>query len=485
MKILFAASEIAPFFRTGGLAEVAGSLPAALAKLGAGVCAVMPLYKEVGQEYRSQMKLVASFNVPLSWRNQYCGVYELKWEGLVYYFLDNEYYFKRPFAYGQFDDAERFAFYSKAVLEMIPHIGFKPDVIHCNDWQTGLIPVYLRLMGRTEPEYHSIKTVFTIHNIEYQGKYGKELLGDVFGLPDATMGMMEYNGSINLVKGAIVAADRVTTVSQTYSKEILTSEYSHGLDSILLENRYKLSGILNGIDVTSYNPETDKSIFSNYSIASIDKKAANKQQLQKMLGLAEDSAVPLIGLISRLVDHKGIDLISKIVEEMLSDNVQFVVLGTGEWQYEQLFINLQQKYPGKVSAHITFSNDLSRKIYAACDMFLMPSKSEPCGLSQIIALRYGSLPIVRETGGLADTIKSVTDDGASGNGFTFRPYNSADMLFTIRRALSFYARQPLWRKLAERAMTCDFSWSESARKYISIYKEIAGNSEAVAGVSGE
>jgi starch synthase len=472
MKILFAASEIAPFFRTGGLSEVAGSLPAALGKLGAEVRAVMPLYKEVGQEYRSKMKLVASFDVKLAWRSQYCGIYELKWGGVTHYFIDNEYYFKRPFAYGQFDDAERFAFYCMAVLAMLPHIDFIPDIIHCNDWQTALMPVYLKHVFQDEPAYEKIKTVFTIHNIEYQGKYGTELLSDVFGLAEDQLSMMEYNKNLNLMKSAIVTADRITTVSPTYSKEIMTSEYAQGLEAILQENRTKLSGLINGIDVVSYNPSTDKSIFKNYSVEDSDSKVENKKQLQKLLGLAEDPSIPMIGLISRLVDHKGIDLISGAIEELLNENVQFVVLGTGEWQYEQLFINLQRKYPEKVSTQVTFSNDMSRKIYAASDFFLMPSKSEPCGLSQLIALRYGTLPIVRETGGLADTIKSVSDDGTTGNGFTFGPYRSEDMLFTVRRALGFYADQTKWPMLVKRAMECDFSWEESARKYSTIYKEI-------------
>lgn len=477
MKILFAASEVAPFFRTGGLSEVTGSLPAALTALGAEVRVVMPLYREVGEEHRSRMKLVSNFTVPLAWRNQYCGVYELSQGGITHYFIDNEYYFMRPFAYGQFDDAERFAFYSRAVLEMLPHVGFVPDILHCHDWQTGLIPVYLKSLYSKDSAYNAIKTVFTIHNIEYQGKYGKELLGDVFGLPEEMVGLLEYNGSLNLMKGAIAASDRITTVSPTYAREILTAEYASGLEGLLRDNSNKLTGILNGIDVESYNPATDKALFQNYTSGDFDGKAANKQQLQKMLGLKEDASVPMIGLISRLAVHKGIDLIGKAVEEILSENVQLVVLGTGDWQYEQMFMNLQQKYPGKVSTQIFFSNDMSRKIYAASDLFLMPSKSEPCGLAQLIALRYGTLPIVRETGGLADTIKSVTDDGSTGNGFTFGPYNSADMLFTIRRALGFYAIKALWPMFVKRAMACDFSWAESAKAYISIYKETMGGSK--------
>ncbi len=474
MKLLFAASEIAPFFRTGGLAEVAGSLPAALARLGAEVRAVMPLYQAVGQEYRDRMKLVATFQVQLSWRSQYCGVFELEHNGVTHYFLDNEYYFNRPMAYGEFDDGERFAFFSRAILELPRHVGFTPDVIHCNDWQTGLVPVYLDIAKRHDPRLGGIKSVFTIHNIEYQGKYDGMLLGDVFGISNEYEHLLQYDGALNLMKGAIVTADRVTTVSPTYSREILTPEYAQGLDGILNEHSGKLSGILNGIDIVAYNPETDRSLFVNYTKDQPDGKVRNKQQLQKMLGLAPDPAVPMIGLISRLTGHKGIDLIAGAMDELLSENIQFVVLGTGDWRYEQIFTDLMSKYPGKVSASIAFSNDLSRKIYAASDLFLMPSRSEPCGLSQMIALRYGALPIVRETGGLADSIKSVSDDGSEGNGFTFSPYNSSDMLYTIRRALSFYASHPLWQTLYERAMACDFSWASSATQYMRVYEAATG-----------
>ena len=472
MKILFAASEIAPFFRTGGLGEVAGSLPAALARLGSEVRAVMPLYKDVSQDFRDLMKLVGSFTVKLAWRNQYCGVYELKYNGVIHYFLDNEYYFKRPGAYGEYDDGERFAFFAKAALELLPFVGWKPDVIHCNDWQTGLVPVYLDLMKRSKPEVQSISTVFTIHNIEFQGKYNGMLLGDVFGIAGEHEGILQYDGALNLMKGAITASDSVTTVSPTYAKEILTPEYAFGLDNVIRQNAGKLSGILNGIDMDSYNPEFDEALFANYSAAAPDGKAENKIQLQKMLGLVEDSAVPMVGIISRLTNQKGIDLVGLAVEGLLSENVQLVVLGTGDWKYEQLFTDLQHKYPGKVSANILFSNDLSRKIYAACDLFLMPSRTEPCGLAQMIALRYGTLPIVRETGGLADTIKSISDDGEMGNGFSFVPYDSRDMFFTLKRALGFYMNKPLWSRLVRRAMESDSSWASSAREYLKTYERI-------------
>ncbi len=474
MNLLFAASEIAPFFRTGGLAEVAGSLPAALAGLGVDVRAVMPLYQGIGEEYRDRMRLVTSFQVQLSWRSQYCGVYELAHNGVIHYFLDNEYYFKRPMAYGEFDDGERFAFFSRAILELPGHVGFTPDVIHCNDWQTGLVPVYLDIAKRHDPKLSAIKTVYTIHNIEYQGKYDGMMLGDVFGIPSEYEHLLQYDGALNLMKGAIVTADRVTTVSPTYSREIMSPEFAQGLHGILNAYSGKLSGILNGIDVTAYNPETDRSLFANYTKDQPEGKVRNKVQLQKMLGLTNDPDVPMIGIISRLTGHKGIDLIAGAMEGILNENIQLVVLGTGDWRYEQMFTDLACKHPGKVSASIVFSNDLSRKIYAASDLFLMPSRSEPCGLAQMIALRYGALPIVRETGGLADSIKSVSDDGAAGNGFTFAPYSSTDMLYTIRRALSFYSNRPLWHTLFERAMESDFSWASSAGQYLRVYEDAMG-----------
>jgi starch synthase len=474
MKVLFVSGEVSPFFRTGGLGEVAGSLPEALKGLGADVRVVMPLYREVAEEFRCKMKEVATFEVQLSWRKQYCGVLELEWEGVPHYFIDNEYYFKRPFAYGQFDDAERFAFFCKAVVDMLPQIKFMPDVIHCNDWQTGLIPVYLQMRKKADKGYMKTRSVFTIHNIEYQGKYDRALLGDVFGVPQDMAGVPDYDGGLNLLKGAVVASDRVTTVSPTYAKEILTGEYAQGLDSILRDNQGKLYGILNGIDRKSYDPSADEALFANYSTDDLEGKAKDKAHLQKMLGLSENPDVPMVGIVSRLVDHKGIGIVASAMEEILSESLQFVMLGTGDWKYEQMFLENSRKYPGKVSANIVFSGDLSRKIYAACDLFLMPSKSEPCGLAQMIALRYGTLPIVRQTGGLTDTIQNVSDDGATGNGFVFGPFGRADMLWALRRALGFYANKEVWPKLVKRAMECDFRWERSAGEYLDIYKSLAG-----------
>ena len=472
MKVLFVASEAAPFFKSGGLGDVAGSLPAELCKLQASVRAVMPLYKDIGEAYRKEMKFITSFDVSLSWRKQYCGVFELERDGVIWYFLDNEFYFKRHTAYGQHDDGERFAFFSKAVLEMLWRLNYLPDIIHCNDWHTGLVPVYLKAHYGAWPEYQNIKTVYTIHNLQYQGKYGIELLSDVFALGAQHRSLVEYGGYINLTKGALMACDRITTVSPTYAREILTDEASHGLGPILRENSSKLSGIINGIDCSLYSPETDKAVFCNYSAQESDGKACCKENLQQMLELPAQADIPVIGLVSRLVGHKGMGLISLMLEDMLNENLQFVVLGTGDWQYEQMFLAMQKKYPSKLSVRIAFSDDLARKIYAGSDMFLMPSQSEPCGLSQLIALRYGAIPIVRETGGLADTIVSVDDGGEGGNGFSFAPYSGDDLLFTIKRALALYCDKPLWNSLVSRAMGCDFSWSESAREYIAIYNEL-------------
>ncbi len=473
MKVLFVASEAAPFFKSGGLGDVAGSLPAKLAAGGAQVSAVMPLYSAIGEAWRSRMRFVTQFDVPLAWRRQYCGVFEMQMDGVTWYFLDNEYYFKRPGAYGQFDDGERFAFFSKAVLEMAWRLNEFPDVVHCNDWQTALVPVYLKTHYASWPEYRAIRTVYTIHNIQYQGQYDMATLSDVFALEPSRAGLVEYHDMLNLTKGAIVCCDRLTTVSPTYAAEILTDEVSHGLGAILRENRYKLQGILNGIDTTSYDPAQDKAIFAPYSAQDPAAKAVNKRNLQQMLELPVNDKVPVIGLVSRLVDHKGLDLISAVIDQLLDESLQLVVLGTGDWRYVQQFLDLQSSYPNKVSANIAFSDDLARKIYAGSDLFLMPSLSEPCGLSQLIALRYGAIPVVRETGGLADTIRSVGDDGEGGNGFSFAPYSGQDMLYTIRRALAFYRDTAKWEKLTRTAMACDFSWNESAKEYLEIYHKLS------------
>lgn len=475
MKVLYVAAEALPFAASGGLGDVAGSLPQALRRRMVGCRVVMPLYGSIPQALREKMTYLTSFTVPVAWRRQYCGVFEAKYGGVTYYLLDNEYYFKREGLYGHYDDAERFAFFSRAVLEMLPHIDFKPDILHCNDWQSALAVVYYTLFYANVPGYENIKTIFTIHNIQYQGVYGHELLNDVLGIPEQDYPVLAYDGDVNFMKGAIECANRVTTVSPTYANEILDPWYSHGLDSILRERSWKLSGILNGIDTASYDPETDSAIFFNYSAKDPANKAKNKQALQEYMALECQADAPLIGMVTRLVGHKGLDIVRGMADELLNtSNAQMAILGSGDWQYENFFRDLAARHPGRVSAWIGFVPDLARKIYAGSDMFLMPSQSEPCGLSQMVALRYGTIPIVRETGGLKD---SITDSGdGKGNGFTFSAYDAGELLRTVRRALEGYSHPEGWQILVDRALHCDNSWAKSAGEYINLYKSvIAGN----------
>lgn len=470
MKVLFASSEAYPFAMSGGLADVSGALPKALRKRLVGCRVVMPLYGCVSEEMRSKMNFLCSITVPVSWRRQYCGIFEAHVDGVIYYLLDNQYYFKRDGLYGHYDDAERFAFFSRAVLEIIPHIDFKPDVIHCNDWQTALVPVYLNAFYRWDETFKKIKTVFTIHNIQYQGKYGHELTGDVLGLPPECESLLDYDGCINFMKGAIQCADKVTTVSPTYAREILDPYYSHGLDGILREFTFKLTGIVNGIDYDVYNPEKDGLIYRSYNADDMAGKAFNKQSLQSELGLPQNPGVPVIGIVSRLVKHKGFDLVKCVFEELLRADLQFAILGSGEWEFETFFHRMAERYPDKVGLKLGFNPQLAHRIYAGADMFLMPSQSEPCGLAQMVALRYGTVPIVRETGGLNDTI-SDSGDG-QGNGFTFQSYNAHDMEIAVWRALAGYSDANGWDTLRRRGMECDNSWSRSANAYIKLYKEI-------------
>jgi len=471
MKVLYVSSEALPFMASGGLGDVAGSLPAALRKRLIGCRVAMPMYDGIKQELKDKMTFIASFTVPVAWRRQYCGVFEAKHNGVIYYLIDNQYYFKRDGLYGYYDDAERFAFFSRAVLEMIPYIDFKPDIIHCNDWQSALTPLYYSTMYATREGYENIKTVFSIHNIQYQGIYGMDLINEVVGLDEQNISLIEYDGTVNFMKGAIETANRVCTVSPSYAKEILDPWYSHGLDTILKQREWKLSGILNGIDVDNYNPETDDNIYAKFSAEKPANKAKNKKGLQEDLGLTVDKDIPIIGMVTRLVSHKGLDLCKAVLDELLaSENVQLVVLGSGDWEYEEFFKGLAARFPGKVGLRLGFDPALARKIYAGSDIFLMPSKSEPCGLSQMIALRYGSIPIVRETGGLRDSITD-SEDG-KGNGFTFANYNAHEMLYTIRRALKGYEDKNGWKILVKRAMECDNSWGKSANEYIRLYREV-------------
>ena len=469
-KILFVGSEVLPFAATGGLGEVLGSLPKALAARGDyDVRVMMPYYSDIGEQYRNSAKYLCNYNVGLSWRNLYCGLFELKQDNVTYYFIDNEYYFHRDGLYGFYDDGERYAFFCKAVMDSFYFIDFMPDIIHANDWQTALIPIY------NNSKYHyDIKLVFTIHNIEYQGQYDLKILPTVFDLPPEAGAYVEYEGCINLVKGAIETSDCVTTVSESYAKELEDPAFAHGLQDMIKKNNWKTRGILNGIDAEGYDPATDTAIAHNFTSTDFSGKVQDKLELQRLAGLREDAGVPVIAIISRLVAHKGLDLITKAMENIVRNcEVQLVVLGKGDRKYEDYFIWLQNQYNGKVSAMITYNKDLSRKVYAGADMFLMPSKAEPCGLSQMIACRYGTVPIVRETGGLRDSI--VDCSYGEGNGFTFADYNPDDMANAIYRAIDLYYNNPEgWDKLRKYISTIDFSWAKSADKYDEMYSWLLG-----------
>ena len=478
MKILFAASEVAPFIKTGGLADVAGSLPQALAKEGNDVKVILPLYEGIGEDWRSQMTFKMYFNVTLSWRQVYCGIFELEREGVTYWFVDNEYYFKRWQLYGHFDDCERFAFFSRAIIETPGHLDWAPDVIHCNDWQTALVPVYLLEDKYRIPQLANAKSVFTIHNIEYQGRYGDQVLQDVIGLDKSYFneGMLAYFSDVNLMKGAIMASNFVTTVSPTYAQELRTPFYAHGLDGVINMQSGKLEGIINGIDTELYNPEKNPGLAQNFTAKKPAKgKAACKLALQQAVGLQENPDVPIIACVSRLVGHKGFSLVADALNDIMGQDVQMIVLGTGDWQYEETFRHAQSQYPGRFAAQLTYSAPLSTMIYAGADMFLMPSISEPCGLSQIIAMRFGTVPIVRETGGLKDTVTPYNKYEGTGRGFTFQNINAGDMVWVIREAVELYHNnKEAWSGLMKEGMTADFSWSSSAKKYLDIYQRIQG-----------
>ena len=475
-KILFAGAEAMPFAATGGLGDVLGSLPAALAATGeADVRVVLPLYAAVSEDWRKKMKQEALFFVKLAWREQYCGVYSLVHNNVTYYFIDNEYYFKRPALYGFFDDGERYAYFCMAVMELMARLDFYPDVLHAHDWQAALTVVYLNCLYRHRRGYGDIRTVFTIHNIEYQGKYDFFILGDVFALGENEHSLMEYGGCINLMKAAIECADRVSTVSPRYAEEIRTPEYAHGLDACLNRNAHKLSGILNGIDYKYYDPKNDKAIAAGFSVRSMGGKAADKAALQRETGLPERDDVPLLAVISRLAGHKGLDLIRECIHDIVSKrDVQLVVLGKGEEHFEKFFLDLQAIFPNKVRALITYDRDLSKRIYAATDIFLMPSKSEPCGLSQMIASRYGAIPVVRETGGLYDSIKPYWEEKKKmhGNGFTFANYSADELHERTCAALELWRDAEKRKKFVTQIMKTDFSWSASAEKYLEMYREL-------------
>lgn len=475
-KVLFITAEANPFATTGEMGEVCTNLPRALNKTKKTEARVMlPLYEDVAERFKSQMTFVCNINVRLAWRNQYCGLFRMENEGVVYYFVDNEYYFKRVNIYGYYDDAERFAFLSRAALELIPYLDFKPDVLQSNDHLTALVPIYYALEYKNRPGYENIKNIFTIHNINYQGIYPMVTAGDVFGIYDGALNVVEFNGRVNLVKGAIITCDKITTMSPQYAREIRLPEFSGGLDGILIENREKIVGILNGIDVDEYDPKVSESLFYNYDAETIDKKQDNKIELQRMLSLPENKDIPLVCMIAHMVPFKGYDLLRKSINKphgnILDNNIQLVILGQGDPDIEGYLSHIQNMYNGKVRSLITYNRDLLQKVLAAADMCLIPSRMEPCGLTQMYACRFGAAPIVRATGGLIDSITDCGAKGESGNGFVFEEYDSDVMDGTVMRALKLYSEnKSAWTALGKRAMTCDFSWNKAALEYNVLYR---------------
>jgi starch synthase len=475
MKILYVTSECAPFCKTGGLGDVSGSLPQALAAEGDDVAVILPLYQSVSAAWRDRMTFVKYIYIDLSWRHIYCGLFRMEREGVTYYFVDNEQYFARPELYGYYDDGERFGYFARAVVSLIPHLGFRPEVVHCNDWQSALCCIYIADEAVRDPALRGIRTVFTVHNIEYQGRFGRETLGDLFGLPEGwfTGGTMAFDGDVNLLKGALMTCDAITTVSPTYAEELRTAYYAHGLEGVMNLCAWKMHGVMNGIDMKRYDPLSDPALAANYSADDLAGKAACKAALQSALALSEQPDAPMIAVISRLVQHKGLDLVCEALPGIMDLGVQLVVLGRGDWHFEEFFRNAQFQYPGRLAARIQYDEALSMRIYSAADMFLMPSLSEPCGLSQMIAMRYGAVPIARETGGLKDSVHPYEAWCGAGNGFTFANYSAADMLYVIRQAVGLYRNESAnFAKLRERGMTADFGWNRSAKEYDRIYESI-------------
>ncbi len=477
LKVLFVASEAAPFAKTGGLGDVIGSLPKELKKQELDVRVILPKYSSIPSGFSKKMTRIATLTIPVGWRRQYCGLYELEYQGLTWYFVDNEYYFKRDHLYGYYDEAERFAYFCRAVLKGLPQLGFRPDIIHCHDWQTGPLPAMLRQQYLMRSEYTNIKTMFTIHNLMYQGIFPGDILGDLLGLPASvfTEDGLEFYGQVNYLKGGLAFSDCITTVSKSYVQEIQQPYFGEKLDGFLAKRQADLHGIVNGIDYEVYHPGQDPEIYTNYTWRGTVKRLENKCKLQADLGLPVSRQIPLLGIVSRLVDSKGLDLIAHIMEELLSLEVQLVVLGTGEARFEQLFADAARRYPQKVSANITFSEHLAHKIYAGSDLFLMPSRFEPCGIGQLIALRYGSIPIVRQVGGLKDTIIPFNAEAGTGNGFSFVNYNAHEMLRVIEEALQLYKNRSLWATLIKNAMGSDNSWQRSASEYRVLYEALTGN----------
>ncbi len=471
MKVCFIAAEAAPFVKVGGLGDVIGSLPKSLRELGVDARVILPLYSSIDRE-RFGLKYKAYQFVDLGWRHSYCGIFETEVDGVPCYFVDNEQYFNRDSIYGQFDDGERFAFFSKAALEILPALDFKPDVVNVNDWHTALSVIYLDVLKSREAEfYKDMKSVLSIHNIEFQGKFNPYEMGNLFGLENKYFDALIYNGDLNLLKGAIQLADRVNTVSETYAREILDPYFSYGLDKILNVEQGKLRGILNGIDVDKFNPKTDPMIPVNYDLKTFEDKVQNKLAFQKEMDLEVNADIPLIGMVTRLTHQKGIDLILQASEDILRTGAQLVILGTGDAHYESALRSLEHYRHDRVRSILLFSNEMSAKIYAASDLFLMPSKTEPCGLSQLISMRYGTVPVVHRVGGLRDTVIPFT--GVEGNGFTFESFQAGDMMDAIYRAVTcFYQSPDEWKQIIKNNLQKDVSWEQSAKKYLDLYHEV-------------
>ena len=481
MKILFAASECVPFIKTGGLADVVGALSPVLKQQGVDVRVIIPLYASIPEKWTSQMKQECEFEVELCWRKQYCGIKSLEYQGVTFYFVDNQFYFGRSYIYGLGgDEYERFGFFSRAVIDALPHLDFQPDIIHCHDWQTGMVPALLKIQYAHFPFYQNMKTAYTIHNLQYQGVFPIKAVQDTLGLGDSlfTSDKLECYGCANYMKAGLVYADELTTVSPSYSDEIQTAFYGERLDGLLRARKDQLSGILNGIDIDDYDPSKDPMIYANYDAYHLGGKEVCKAELQKELGLDVDPDAPVVGIISRLSNQKGLDLIECVIRELMDTGIQLVVLGMGEAKYTNLFSWAESEYPGRLAARFAMNHQLAHRIYAGADMFLMPSQFEPCGLSQLIALRYGTVPIVRETGGLRDTVLSYNKFTDEGNGFSFFNYNAHDMLHTVRRAVHYYKNnREVWYKLIVRGMEGDYSWTASAAKYLEMYTRLAAAAE--------
>lgn len=477
MKVLYITAESVPFLKTGGLADVAGSLPVSLKKLGTDIRVVMPLYSKIPEKYREKMEFLGFYYVDLGPKHQYAGVYEYEFKGVTYYFIDNEDYFKREKIYGEEDDGERFIFFSKAATLLPKFLDFKPDIMHSNDWHSGLVPLYRQDFARGDSFYGDIKTVHTMHNLKYQGIFPESILQEVAGLSKEYFHEdgLKYYDTINMMKAGIVYSNLLTTVSRNYAQEIKSPFFGEGLEGVIGDHAGKLRGIVNGIDYEVYDPNKDKKISKNYNFKTIKNKKENKLALQKKYNLPVDEDIPLISMVSRLVAMKGLDLVRTIIEELLQEDIQFVMLGTGDKEYEDMFLYFQNKYPEKMASRVYFNEDEAHLIYAASDIFVMPSMSEPCGISQLISLRYGTIPIVREVGGLKDTVDPYNMYTGEGNGFTFKNFNAHELLFSIKRALFLYRDKKIWNGLIKSAMNSKNNWEKSSKEYIKLYENLINN----------